>query len=382
MPKLRMTDMSVRALKPPTAGQVTYWSQDLPAFGLRVSMGGTKSWVVMTGRDRRLITLSRYPATSLKDARRAALTVLGDPPPQSAKPVLFDEALATFLTASENRNRPRTTGEYRRLLTKHFRFAGRALSSITTDEILTIIDGMSQTKTEQLHVFLVGRTFFRFCMERKYLTHSPYEGLRAPGRFVTRERVLTDKELASVWLAAIQEPFPFGHIIRLCILTGQRRGEIAQLRWQDFDGQTCTIPAHVAKNGKAHTFPYGKMVRDILEDIPRTTDYLFPGRAFRETPRKITQRPRPSDAYFRGWSRAKQNFDKRCPIPHWQLHDLRRTFSTNLAALGVSQIVVEKLLNHVSGSQSPIARVYNRHQYATEMRQAIEAWELHLQKLT
>jgi hypothetical protein len=84
------------------------------------------------------------------------------------------------------------------------------------------------------------------------------------------------------------------------------------------------------------------------------------------------------DAPFAGWSKAKPYFDRECPVPHWALHDLRRTCATNLAALGIPVHVTEKLLNHVSGTTSGIVAVYQRHTYLDEMREAIEAWEARL----
>src|SRR5690606_27727767 len=117
---------------------------------------------------------------------------------------------------------------------------------------------------------------------------------------------------------------------------------------------------------------YGAMVKAVLGDVPTRSGYLFPGCALRKHPGARHERPELPAGFFTGWSRGKQNFDKRCSIDHWQIHDLRRTFSTGLAALGVPQVVVEKLLNHVAGSsQSQIARIYNRHQYSGEMRSAI-----------
>jgi integrase len=84
---------------------------------------------------------------------------------------------------------------------------------------------------------------------------------------------------------------------------------------------------------------------------------------------------------FNGWPKCKEAFDKRCGVTNWTLHDLRRTFATNLAALGVAPHVVERLLNHASGTISGVAAIYNQFKYMDEMRAAIEIWEQRLNKL-
>lgn len=370
MPKILLTDVTVRALKPPPTGQTTFWDKSLPGFGCRVSVAGTKSWVVMTGRDRKLITLSRYPDVSLKDARITAKHAATQPTKPVEGPMTLKTAIDTFLTVTELKTRPKTMEGYRGCFNRHFTpLFHRSLRSLTTHELMGLVDGIAATPTEQLHLFVITKTFLRFCVRRRLLDTNPLDGLPAPGRYRTRERTLSDREIATVWRAATEHRFQIGIIIRLCILTGQRRGEIATLTWEMIDRQnrTITIPASIAKNKTTSTFPYGPMVEAILDELPTEKGYLFPGR---------------SQGHFGGFGRGKLTFEKECDIDPWQLHDLRRTFSTVMASLGVQQIVVEKLLNHVSGgSQSPISRVYNRHAYMSEMRQAIGLYEAHLAKL-
>lgn len=180
----------------------------------------------------------------------------------------------------------------------------------------------------------------------------------------------------AVYMATRAASTPFHHIVALLLLTGQRRGEISRLewRWIDEEARTITLPGSVTKNGRTHTFPYGNAVEEVLADIPELKDcpYLF----------SATRRMSAKTAVFNGWGKPKAELDQELGIAHWTLHDLRRTFSSNMAALGVPQVVVEKLLNHVSGgTQSPIAQVYNRHAYMDEMREAILQWETYLNTL-
>ena len=121
------------------------------------------------------------------------------------------------------------------------------------------------------------------------------------------------------------------------------------------------------KNKREHRILIGGLTKQIFENIPGETDLLFPARGRAETP-------------FSGWSKAKREFDAPLSIPQYTLHDLRRTYSSNLAKLGVPIHVTERLLNHVSGTVSGVAAVYNRHTYAEEMRAAVEGYEAFLQR--
>jgi len=178
-------------------------------------------------------------------------------------------------------------------------------------------------------------------------------------RYRPRERVLTNAELRRVWNAAGDGNY--GSIVKLLILTGQRVGEISKL-WPGMIGEdTVTLPAEGTKNGRIHTFPVGQTAQTILRRS-RGRVFLFPARGKPTAP-------------FNGFSKGKANLDKASGVSEWTLHDLRRTFATGLASLGVSLPVVEKLLNHVSGSFAGVVGVYQRHSYDKEMRAAMELWE-------
>lgn len=371
--RAKLTDLSVSALKPPARGQFTCWDTALKGFGVRVSIAGAKSWVVMTGRDRKLTTIGRYPAISLKDARVAAMLAMVRPAESTAS-MTVREALDVYFSATEKRVRAKTLYDYRRSLNKHLvPIFNRQLRDLTTDSVIRVIDGLHKTPIEQLHAFLIATTFFRFCVRRRLLDRSPLQGVELPGKFNERERVLDDGELATVYHAAEQESYPFGPIVLLCIFTGQRRGEIGKLRWEYIDQkeQTITLPGSVTKNGLTHTFPYGPMARAVLDALPKTGGYLFPGRVYNRSTANDPQR------HFEGWSRGKENFDKRCAVKDWTLHDLRRTYRTTHAKIGTPPHIAERLVNHVSVT-SPVSKIYDRYSYLPEMRKAMEAYESHL----
>ncbi|MGC1860054.1 MAG: site-specific integrase [Methylocystis sp.] len=374
MPKIRLNDIVVNALKPPPKGQVTYWDATLPSFGLRVSQGGTKTFVLVYGEARTRQTLGRYPIISLADARTEAKRILAQLTlgTHTTPTITFAEGLATFLANTEKRNKPRTAKDYRRLLHRHFlpTLGKKKLGDITPHDITRIIDDLLATPSECAHAFAAIKIFFRWAIRRHLTKTNPADGLQGPPKSASRERVLTDAELRHVLVHARQKGFPFGHVLQLLILTGQRRSEIGSLEWNwiDTDTRTITLPASVTKNRREHAFPYGDMVAATLNGIDRRGRFLFPGSKDAHLP--IT-----------GWSNFKAAFDKKCKVESWTLHDLRRTFATNLAALGVRLEVTEKLLNHVSGSFGGIVGVYQRHGFQEEMRAAVLAWEARITTL-
>ncbi len=280
MPKARLTDIAVSALKP-NGTQVTYWDATLAGFGVRVSQAGAKSWVVMTGRERKLTTFGRYPDMSLKAARATARDLITNTKPKEAADLTLKEARTLFLTDAEARTKARTHSDYKRLLQRHLAvIEDKKLQELSTKDFTDRLDGLKDTPSEQHHAFVAFRTFLRFCVGRRFIPHSPLEALRAPRKPAARERVLSDAELQKIALVAFQTHSAFHHIVLLCLFTGIRRGEAVQLRWDwiDTKGRTITLPASLTKNGHEHHFPYGTLVHSLLPFVTSRNGYLFPGR--------------------------------------------------------------------------------------------------------
>ena len=371
---MRLTDLSVKRLKSPPKGQVTYTDDAVPGFGVRVSQGGVKSFVVVTGRDRRRTTIGRYPTITLQEARAkarelAAARTLGK---EDIPALKFEDAIPIFLASRYPAQgiKQSTRIETERLLRRHFLPSLRheILSQIQTHAIARVIDRLRKTPGEARHAFGAIRVLFRWAEGRRYVSRSPCAGLAVPKPNPPRDRVLTDDELVNVLTTVRTEASNYHKIIELLILTGQRRGEIAALRaeWIDFEKRTIALPPEITKNKRRHTIPFGAMAEAVLRK-GQAKGLLFPGRGI--------------DGPVYGWSKLKPKFDEKCPINHWTLHDLRRTCATNLAALGVPVHVTEKLLNHVSGTTGGIVAVYQRHAYLEEMRQAMDVWENRLRTL-
>jgi integrase len=373
---MQLTDIVVRNLTPEDK-QRTYYDDNVRGFGVRVGPGGSKTFVLVCGSARERITIGRYPIISLSEARTEAKRVLAERTLGANRPrhIRFETALIEFGTQHcDRKNRASTAKETKRVLNKHFLppFRRKYLDEITDSDIGKIIEGMSHTPSAANHAFTAARTFFRWIAKspRRYIPQSPMSGMSLPFAPVKRKRVLTDRELVAVWRAAQARTDDYGIIVRLLILTGQRRGEIASLHSAYIDGDVITLPQELAKNGHEHTYPLGNLARTLL---PHRDGLLFPART-RGTPTNH-------------WSECKEAFDVECPIASWQLRDLRRTFATKLASLRVPPHIIERLLNHklgtiqIGGEISAVAAVYNRHLYLEEMREAAATWEKYVSGL-
>jgi integrase len=363
MAKIHLSDVGLRSLPPPAKGQRSYWDAKLPTFGVRVSQGGTKTFVLNRGNS--LITIGRFPVLSLSEARaeakrRLAEFTLGKTHPQS---VSYAKAVEHFIADKQKNRRASTVKEYNRLL-HQVRFT-EPVANITHSEVarrLTLVKGRSAHD----HLLVALRVFFNWTMKRRLRADNPTMGLSTYEK-QPRARVLSDDELKAVWNTAEQMDGHFGTIARLLMLTGMRRNECASLRsdYIDLDNKTICLPASLTKNKREHKFPIGHLTVSILVPLPNPPGLLFPARGNSATP-------------FNGWSTSKTLLDRLSGVTAWTLHDLRRTYATNLAKLGVPIHIIERLLNHVSGTISGIAAVYNRARYMDEMRAAIVALEQRL----
>lgn len=366
-----LTDLSLRAATPPEHGAVTVWDGALKHFGLRISKGGARSFIVLLGSGRRQV-VGRYPTISLAQARAKAKAMLAERTlgRHQPKSTTWNKALEEYLAAVQHRNRARTHAEYSRTLKRHFAFGNMRLSEITRADIARKLDRLDDVPAQQSRALVYCKILFNWALKRGYVDVNPCVAF-VPAKSKPRTRVLSDVELLSIWDATVS-PTAFNIIVRLLMLTGQRRGEIAALRPEYFSNDMCTLPAALTKNGREHAFPIRTITQSVLlegrKHITADRGFLFPGR---NNPQGI----------FNGWSKCKRVLDKASQVTDWTLHDLRRTFATRLAELGVAPHIIERLLNHASGQISGIAAIYNRARYLDEMRVAISHWEEYFTKV-
>jgi integrase len=212
------------------------------------------------------------------------------------------------------------------------------------------------------------RAFFNWAVAKDRVAASPAAGILLPTKEQARERVLTDDEIRWLWQACDVIGWPFGPFAKLLLLTAQRRDEVAGMERAELDlaARLWTIPAARTKNGRLHAVHISDAAHEVLRSLPRigerlalTTDGEIP---------------------IAGFSNAKRRLDVAMAkaagksVPHWTFHDLRRTATTGMARLNVPPHVVDKVLNHTSGTIRGVAAVYNRFEYRDQRREALEAW--------
>lgn len=360
---MRLTDLKIRTLQTPEHGQKTWWDE-LPGFGVRVYAGGSKSYILMCGPARTLMTIGRVGIINLSDARKRARELLAERTLGKTRAVShmhFGEALELFLETHDAKASTRT--KYRAVISRHFlaKFRHEPLERIRTADLMRILDRLRDRPAEASLAYGSVSVLFKWALARRLIDRSPLEGVPRPYQGDPRERVLTDDEIRAVF--AIQDPSPLCLIVRLALLTGQRRGQLAALRREWIDHDVIRFPATVMKMGKAHQIPFGHMAADILEPLP-ADGLLFPNR---------------KNEPYSSWPAGKRTLDLISATRGYTIHDCRRTFATMLAEVA-DPIIVERFLAH-SRMLSGVAGIYNRFNYLPQMREAIKRYEIKLQAL-
>ena len=381
----RLTTRAVETIKP---GQKRREIPDrhMPGLYLVVQPSGAKGWAVRyryAGTPRKH-TLGAYPAIDLKTARNLASKALravaeGRDPgrekirERASKPDTVETVARQFIDRHCKRlNRSRTARETQRLLDLHVlpRWRTRLMREITRRDVLDLLDRVvdSGKPIAANRTFSAVRKMFNWAVARDIIAASPCAGVKPPTAERSRDRVLTDLELRNVWHAANKIGGPFGALVQLLIVTGQRRDEVAQARWAeiDLDGRMWTLARERVKTDNPHEVPLSKAAVAILRPLPRIGDeYVL-----------TTNGEAPSSNY----AKNKRRLDFLLPpdMPLWRLHDLRRTAASGMARLGITLPVIEKVLNHSGGSFAGIVGVYQKHTFSDEKRKALEAWADHV----
>lgn len=339
--QIHLTDLTVKALSPGI-----YFDTRTPRFGIWVGKH-KRTWIVLLGPRSDKKKLGTYPAISLQEARRKALAAIASPY-QPAQAPAFQDALCQYL--DRDHWKESTRYEIGRTLKKYFHWQ-KSLDKITHNDIAVVIDDI-KAKSEAAHALKDIRAFFNWCVPR-YISHSPCEGLKTPHRYTPRERLLSDLEVRSIWVAA-GELDGYGECIRLLVCSGQRANQILQLKKEWITDGLIHFPPAVMKGSRAHSIPLGSLAASVL-----------------------TWQPRP--AGYQG--KMKARLDRLSGVSGYVLHDFRRYVASTMAALGVALPTVEYLLAHRSHTFAGIVSVYQQYNWLAETKQAIERYENHLRQL-
>jgi integrase len=383
MPRIRLTKSAIDALPTPKS-DVVYWDAACPGFGVKVTPKGRKVFIVLyrtggAGSKLRKYTIGPYGRMTLHQARVAAQRVFvaklegRDPAAEKreAKRRLVadrvDDLLETFVAQRLSQNR--SGDEIARLLRREMgkTWTGRSIHEISKRDVVELVSAIEQrgAPVAANKTLKSIKTFLRWCVGRAVLDQSPAENVPLPSKEIARDRVLDDDQLAQVILAARKMGGPYGGIVELLALTGQRREEVARLQRDELDlaRRVWTLPKSRTKNAKAHVVHLAEQAMAVLKRAGQRGPYVLS---------LLGTKP------FQEFSRAKRRLDQLSGVTGWRLHDLRRTCVSGMARLGIAPHVADKILNHQSGTISGVAAVYQRHEFLAERREALERWGTHV----
>ena len=382
--KRKLTTKFIEGQKPSPSKRLDFRDELMPGLVLRISTSGTKTFCLhkrINGKMRRL-TIGRFGVVSLAEARERVRQVLyeietGRFEDRTGIEVEAKRTLGDVIPDYIEKHAKVHNRDWKRkeaLLAKFTTLHGKRIGEIKRADVVKACDVIGKTAPVSANRALAHlKHLMSWCVESGIIDASPISGMKPRAKEQPRERVLTDDELGALWAVCGDEGYPFGDCMKLLMLSGQRRAEVAEMRWSEIDLERSlwTLPSQRAKNGRQHTVPITDAMLDVLRRVPRFlgSDYVF-----------TTTGKSPVS----GFGRLKDRLDRALPesTKPWIIHDLRRTMSTNMAMLGVPQPVTEALLNHKTGVVSGVAAIYNVYSYADEKREALEQWNRHLINMT
>jgi integrase len=384
---MNFTEASIaRAQLPAERDEIIVWEAAFPGFGLRLrrsraAPGGVvrryvAQYETALGATRR-ITLGDPALVRLAAARGKARELLAQAKlgadPQGAKTaarraITVRARMDQYVAEVVSRRRPATRDAYRRHLLKYCAaLHALPVEKVARSHVATLLRDIARNHGDVAsnRARATLSTFFRWCVIDHELAGNPVAATRTLPE-TSRDRVLSDGELAAIWHAA-NTGSDYDRIVRLLMLTACRRQEWGRARWSEISGDVFTLPAERAKNGVAHDVPLTALALAQMPLCAGGRDTIF-GR---------------TETGFSGWTRGKARVDKQSGVTGWALHDLRRTCATWLSENGVEPHVTEAVLNHVSGTaKRGVAGIYNRATYALPKRRALSLWAEHIAAIT
>jgi integrase len=366
-----------------------------PVLGKPLTLAGARK----VARDQLLAVAAGHDPAADRQAAKAAAKA-----PQGLDRDLVKTVAAQFL---ERYLKPRAKPGYYDAVAYIFekdvlpRWKDRRIQEITRREVLDLLDAVVErgAPVQANRVLAAVRKFLNWAVSRDILAASPAHGVKAPTEENSRERVLTDSEIRLFWLACGKIGYPFGPLAKSLLLTATRREEAAALRRSELsaDGKLWILEAHRPKNSRRHEIPLSPPAQAVLDAAPKI--------AVEKDEKDMPRHGKVRDFVFSttgrtpvsGFGRAKKRIDASMlsiarkeavdrgddpadvTLQPWTFHDLRRTAASGMARLGVALPVIERCLNHVSGSFGGVVGIYQRHTYADEMRVAFEIWGAHVE---
>jgi integrase len=384
MPPRNLTEVAIKSLKPAPAGQ-RYSVADaiVPGLKVRVTETGHKSFilwrrVVRTKASASALALGTVGQLTLAQARIKArewieLINSGKDPRATQQTTTFGAVFEDYLRRHVAGKRKAKDVEREMRSELLVRWQHKPVTEITRRDVIKLVDEIKDRGAlYQAHnIFGHAKTFFNWCIEKDIVQTSPCQHMkptRLIGPRIPRQRVLNDDELRAFWAGCGQLGYPYEFVFKLLLLTGQRRSEVTDARWCEFNlkKKLWTVPSERFKSDSTQLVPLSADVITLLSKLPRWAggDCLF-----------STDGRKPVN----GVSDGKVRLDAFMgDVPPWVIHDLRRTVRTRLSSLRIPDHVSEMIIGH---GRKGLQRVYDQHQYSDEMREALEAWAVKLRTI-
>jgi integrase len=380
-----MTARWLERLKPPETGRLEHFDQQVHGLGLRISATGHRSWFVMYRKSgdpkTRRYTLGEADLLSLADARTAARDVIdqarrGNDPSQEKQELqrapTFKEMAQEYLTKYAMA-RKRSWREDQRIIERELipAWGGRKAHDIKRREVISLLDAVNErgAPIQANRSLALVRKMYNWAIGRDLVEANPCTQVKAVAKENQRDRVLNEEEIRAVWTAFGQQKEPVATMFKLRLLTAQRGGEVETMRWADLDLDKgrWTIPAERVKNGLSHRVHLSAPALALLQALQASetgSEWVFPSPKGNQPIANI--------------QKAAARVRELSGVRDFVMHDLRRTAATYMTSMGVPRLVVAKLLNH---AEVGVTRVYDRHSYDAEKRQALDAWSAKLAEI-
>jgi integrase len=387
-----LTDRFVANAKPKrdAAGKLIraeYSDAASPGLRLIVQGTGSRSWALRyrrpDGRTAKKTFDGKLSLTAARAAASAARLELErgtDPAPQRLPAAAYgsdgeviEVAAARFLELHSRKIRPKTIEQYENILRNYIlpAWRGRSVGGIKRRDAIALVEQIGLT-----HGVLANRTLatghklFAWMIARDMIEFNPFAGVERPHQETPRRNVISNSDLRALWVAA-GDMGAFGAALRMLVLTGARLQEASRMAWSevDLERRIWTLPGSRAKNGRQHAVPLSSQAIEILENVSRSScDFVFTADGRHAV---------------RGWGTAKRRLSAAAGIDAtgWRLHDVRRTTASGLQKIGIAVPVIERALNHVSGTFGGITGVYQTHDYENEVQVALQRWGNHIEEL-
>ena len=377
-----LNDRMLKSLRPPEVGKLELTDDKVAGLQFRLTAHGHAGWRVRVTVDgkRKWSTIGGYPEISLSDARKRAMKervgLLEGKESSSERRknvVAGQKALSTVddvlglyvaLHLAQLKTGREREQQLRWALGKHL---SKPVEELKRGDLQAAIDGKAAEgklgAANRIRTALVA--FCRWAWEREHLPENIGTGTKKVAKETPRERVLSLEEVRELWLATYRMGDLWGPLVRLLVLTAQRRGDVAGLRWSeiDLDARRWAIPASRTKNGRPHIVhlsdPALGELHAMRENKPRDMVFSTTG----ESP-------------VSGFGKVKRRLDKLVGFDDWRLHDLRTAFASALCDAGEPEGIVDRCLNHSATGSAPsaVARVYNRSEMLPQRARVLDRW--------